>query len=608
MHPALTILTPIGIAHTGLFPRARASVEAQTIPTLHLFKVDTEQRGAGATRNALLDQVTTHLVSFLDADDTFEPHYAEHTIAAWKPNLYIYTDWYQDGHPVRAYPFCEGKFHLVASVYATEDVRRVGGFDETLPACEDTDLALKLMASGVCGRRVPIPLVHYNAHGGRADGIHVSGKVDELLTSINMRYTRESVMGCCGDEGVTNNTPIGDHQEGDVYAQAQWGGNRTEMGRATGRRYKRGSYPQFYWVDPRDAAARPDHWKVYPHPDTDVTGNEPSLPNPLRGVAGLQAQMLGANLLTVAPPSPLPHPSLMEVHPLPNFRKVKRLAGALKLPTFVMPRRDYPSYSDLWKLVDLGGYEVVYQDEIDLSDPNQTYIFAAPDGIPDCTGAKARTIFWQLEYVGEYTNQTNKDTVGETWSSDPADAKRTGARFVLMGSHKGLNPAHDTPKPEAKYDLLMLAYLTDRRRVIKDALSDYSWPEVDYPGHDTAERHDQLWHSRLMLHVHQHDTPALAPLRYALAAAYKLPVLVETTSMEDWPYDRTMYMDDYKHIPQLVRGLVNPSHAIESGESLYSYLCIEHPFEQCVDRAIADGAAPVVKPKNKGGRPRKVKK
>lgn len=605
MHPSLTIITPIGLAHTGLFPRAYASVQAQRVPTLHLFQVDSEQRGAGAIRNLLLAQVTTPLVSFLDADDYLEPHFAEHTIAAWEPTKYIYCDWYQDGTPVRAFPFCEGKFHLVTSVIATEDIRRVGGFDETLPACEDTDLALKLMASGVCGIRVPIPLVHYSRGGGRADGIHASGKVEALLTSINMRYTRESVMGCCGDEGKLDNTPIGEQREGDVYAQAQWGGNRTELGRATGRRYPRTSHPNFVWVDPRDVEARPDLWKVYPHPDAQT----PQVARIAQGIDGLQAQFLAGGLVQPAPAAPPLAPPLVEVHPLPNPRKVKRLAGALKLPTFVMPRREYPSYSDFWKLVDLGGFEAVYQDEIDLSNPEHTYIFAAPDGIPDCTGAKARTVFWQLEYAGDYTNQVNKDTVGEVWSSDPTHAERTGARFVLLGSHKGLNPAHDTPKPEPEYDLIMLAYLTDRRRAIKDALSNYRWPAVDYPGHDTTERHYQLWHSRLMLHVHQHDTPALAPVRYALAAAYKLPVLVEL--VDNWkPYGGYFGMLEasYSTLARSVELYMNGDLAT-MGEGLHHLLCIQHPFEQCVDRAIAEGApVPAVKPKNKGGRPRKGSK
>lgn len=283
--------------------------------------------------------------------------------------------------------------------------------------------------------------------------------------------------------------------------------------------------------------------------------------------------------------------------PIPNVGRVKRMAmahyGEVGMPIFVMPRKTYGSYHDFWKLAELSGFELIFQDEADLRDPHATYIFAAPERIPDCTNARAHTILWQMEYAGDYSEVENAGTVDEVWSSDPAHAERTGAKFVLLGSHRGLNPELRTAE-EPEYDLTMLAYMVDRRRAVKDRLSTYRWTE-DYPGHGGAERHNLLKNTRLMVHVHQHEVPALAPLRLAIAAAYRMPVVSE--AVEDaGPYRRAVMWAKYGEIPGRVElyfdGKVDDD--AQHDNALHRLLCVERSFGKCVMEALGEASVSAV--------------
>lgn len=578
----LTFITPVSPDHIQYLPACTASVASQTIPCQHLWLVDSDRRGPGYIRNRLLERATTEYVTFLDADDWVEPDFAEKMLNAVIGSPYAYCDWYQDGEvkqaPERAW--CNRTYHLVTAVVPRALAVQVGGFDETLPALEDTDFFMKFITREWCGVRVPKPLLHYRAHGGRSDAIHRSNQLETIRAEINRRYGGRPV-GCCGNPTEVDDRPIGEMQAGDVLAMALWGGNRTEYGRATGRRYPRTSYPHTTWVDPRDARAAPHQWKVVQPEQGPEPQFEISPPPSPRGIDAIRTSL--ADLGTTEIAGPLPAPEL--VAPIANEMKLKRLAGAVDLPVFVAPRTSYPSYADFWKLVELAGFGVLYPDEIDhLGFDDRTYIFTGPEGIPDCSKSRARTIFWQLEYVGDYIDQANIHTVGEIWSSDPEHARLTGAKFVLMGSHKGLNPTLDRAD-SPRYDLSMLAYMTPRRQAIKDTLNAFEWA-ADYPGHGTEFRHDILRSTRLMLNVNQFDAPALTPLRLALAAAYKLPVLAERVP-DIQPYMKTVTWATHGQIPAKAKKLLADDAALmAAGDALYALLCEEHPFFVCVMEAL----------------------
>jgi len=264
-------------------------------------------------------------------------------------------------------------------------------------------------------------------------------------------------------------------------------------------------------------------------------------------------------------------------------------------PIFVFPEKSYPSYLDFLKLADVSGFQRCHESQINLDDGAATYIFVTPEGIPNCTQARARTIFWQLEYNGDYCQQSNRETVSELWASDPYYADRHQYKYVLLGSDARLMPNYETghgvyaQQVTRTYDLVMLAYMTPRRQAVRNQLTAFRWP-VDYPGHDTYERHEVLSISRLMLHVHQHEAnPAfLPPLRLALAAAYRLPVI-----SEDVPY-RGVYdeaLAGWGRYGDLVGLAVSYLAAIKLsdgiGSRLHELLCEQHPFASCVCGALA---------------------
>lgn len=262
---SITFITPISPDHQQFLPACTASVREQTAPCQHLVMLDEDRRGPGFIRNRLLAQAETEYVSFLDADDLVEPDFAEKMLAAAHTGAYVYSDWWQDDHhvvaPERAW--CARTFHLVTAVVPLQLARWVGGFDEDMAGLEDTDFFLKLISRDLCGRRVPYPLVHYRANGGRGDAVHRSGQVDALRMELSRRYGGKA-LACCGSDTVINEGPIGERQDGDVLAMARWMGNRTERGRATGRRYPRSGNHKRVWVDPRDVAASPSLWEPAP--------------------------------------------------------------------------------------------------------------------------------------------------------------------------------------------------------------------------------------------------------------------------------------------------------------------------------------------------------
>jgi len=270
----LTFITPVSAYHVHLIPHVRAQVERQTVPCAHLIIEDRERRGPGAARNAGLARVDTPFTVFLDADDQIAETWAEETLAAFEKRggkRYIYTDHVRDNQIVLA-PECawvNRTWHVVTALIPTEWVRRAGGFDETIPAFEDTAFFLKLNAYGYCGKRLARPLFMYGAGGQRSKRYHATPVEDAAMRYFTRQYGGRTV-GCCGD--VTPNIPpSGDRQEGDVLAVAIYAGNRRELGRATGRLYPRAGNGARLWMDAKDIAASPTLWRRVSEPEANTT-------------------------------------------------------------------------------------------------------------------------------------------------------------------------------------------------------------------------------------------------------------------------------------------------------------------------------------------------
>lgn len=259
--PDLTFIIPVAPYHRDRVQTAVASVHAQTLPCEVVVIEDTDGRGAGWARNQGLRQVHSDFVTFLDADDTISPHFAEMTLALWKPGKYVYTDWTSNGTAHEAPDPCivwtRKTYHLVNSVLPMEAVHQIGGFDPDMPAAEDTDFGLRLRLAGYCGIRVKTPLVNYSAGGLRSlKYINDRALDNEIQAYLTKRYGGYKLMGCCGNDDVAPPVPGNQQQPGDILVMPTWTGNRPIYGAATNRFYGNrvgGNKP--LWISPDDFAA-----------------------------------------------------------------------------------------------------------------------------------------------------------------------------------------------------------------------------------------------------------------------------------------------------------------------------------------------------------------
>lgn len=233
------------------------------MPARALMHIDAAGDGPAVIRNALLAQVETPFVVFLDADDWVEPAFTQATLSVWKPGCYVYTDWYEDDRVKRApaRPWCvDQQWHVITALLPTEAARAIG-FDERLPGAEDTAFYWQLVRRGICPLHLPRPLFHYGDGGCRSRAFLNRDDHLQWIQYITQRYGGR--MGCCGGEANVNGTVIMNAPEpGDVLAITLWYGNRRERGRVTGRLYPRAGNGAALWVAPADIAAAPHLWQA----------------------------------------------------------------------------------------------------------------------------------------------------------------------------------------------------------------------------------------------------------------------------------------------------------------------------------------------------------
>lgn len=262
-------------------------------------------------------------------------------------------------------------------------------------------------------------------------------------------------------------------------------------------------------------------------------------------------------------------------------------------PIFGLSRTDYyhqRSYADYFRLIELSGYEWCYFDEMCVEDPTKCYIISPYDpewgGFPN---AKARIIWWDLEWRFEYPDVPG---IWAIWISDMAHAKRVyqkrvNINYVPFGSHKDLKLDIGEVGGK-KYDVCMLSYMTNRRQYLVDRLKE--WDITISPQGWDAERHAALCQSSAMLHVHQHDDlRTVAPQRFALAAAYSLPLISETIDDRGVFAYSDFLVSDYANLPQFVSMWTkrNESRILEDfGRALHQKLCVENTFKSFVEAAL----------------------
>lgn len=253
---------------------------------------------------------------------------------------------------------------------------------------------------------------------------------------------------------------------------------------------------------------------------------------------------------------------------------------------FARPRHNYASYADLYRLIEVSGYPLIHFDEIDPQSDN-TYIMTVLNGenMYGWQQPRARLILYDLEW---HLDGVNVPGVREVWAADRWYAGQIGAHYVPLGSDDRLRL--DEPVADGKvYDVATLWYVTHRRGVILTKMRESGLriaPVSDLHG---LERHRVLSQSLMMVHVHQHDgIGTIAPQRFALAAAYKLPLLTEGLADAGVLFTSVVQADGFD-IPTAAMFLADPQSATslhQWAEILHQTLCIDYNFSKTIEANV----------------------
>lgn len=261
---------------------------------------------------------------------------------------------------------------------------------------------------------------------------------------------------------------------------------------------------------------------------------------------------------------------------------------------FVKTKTHYDPYCDLFRLAELSGYPVCYIDEIDIHDASKTYIFTPLNGETEngWQDVQAQIILFDLEWRLDLSDYKWSESllvippgVSRVWASDKWYAERIGAEYVPLGSHAGL--VGDAVLNGDGYDVALLAYLSGRRTHIAAQLQNQYGLKLA-PNAWNPERDAMLKSTTAMVHVHQHDkVPTVAPLRFALAAAYKLPLISERVYEPDLFKDVVLFAE-YGSIPDYAAALVKHSPTLLRawGNALHDRLCVSNSFRSFIEAAL----------------------
>jgi len=272
--------------------------------------------------------------------------------------------------------------------------------------------------------------------------------------------------------------------------------------------------------------------------------------------------------------------------------------------TFVKTRYKYDSYTDFWRLVELSQFPIIYVDELDTSKEG-VYITAPMNGEwrphIDNQAHKPRNahlILWNLERpsgsagsVGKYARHNRELLEARyadgVWVSDAqlADETRHATRFVVLGSHPELgNP---DPKVTKHYDFIHLSAEVNRRQTIykrfqQSQIAPNSWPPV---------RDKILQQAKFALNVHQDNHPFQEPLRFALFAAYGLPIISETCfNPHPWQHGETIYTVGYDDLVKTLRTVLNEPYEKWQlmGLKARELMTVHYTFRAMVEKAIIE--------------------
>lgn len=265
---------------------------------------------------------------------------------------------------------------------------------------------------------------------------------------------------------------------------------------------------------------------------------------------------------------------------------------------FARPRFHYQSYTDLLKLIELAGYPLIYLDEIDPS-TDDTYICTLYDNVNDPVDsgvwakgwpeANAQIILLDLEWHIGDNRLPPVPGLARIWAADKWYAEQINVEYVPLGSDPRL-AEQPFERSDFQYDVAPLSYNAPPRR--QRALQDMQAHGLTLaPNGWGMERHEALTHSKVMVNIHQWDhLPVVSPQRFAVAAAYKMPLITEEVA------DQGIFTSDYiLHMPRECSPGIFVGMAVAQpltiareacGEALYQLLCEDYGFKKVIEAAV----------------------
>lgn len=252
----------------------------------------------------------------------------------------------------------------------------------------------------------------------------------------------------------------------------------------------------------------------------------------------------------------------------------------------------YRSYVDFFRLAELSGYPVIPLSQMDAQDATKTYIITPlnDEWLKGWPGAKARIIHWELEWRWDWRADVNEPPgVSEVWASDAWFAGQIGAKYVPMGSDDRLNSLHDSVPPTTpSFDVAQISYQVPRRQRITAQLEADGLKIAPAEGLWGEARSRSLMQSRIMLHVHQHDSaPGVAPLRWCLASAHGLPIITELVKDRGVFGYTYMLQARYDFLARFVSLCLRDGHKLDDyAAALHDLLCRDLTFRKSVEAAL----------------------
>lgn len=270
---------------------------------------------------------------------------------------------------------------------------------------------------------------------------------------------------------------------------------------------------------------------------------------------------------------------------------------------FACTRHVYDSYTDFWRLVELARFPIIFVDQVDLS-ASHIYVSTMVNSEWETLMQRSRrgprnahTILWNLERPIGWTKtlmgynlkchtMTDKRWFDEIWVSDRQLARESELRFVVLGSHPDLGqPGRIEDK---KYDVVHMSVPTNRRQSIykhldQGQIGPNCWGE---------DRDRVLRESKFALNVHQDGHPWQEPLRFALFAAYGLPILTESIA-DSYPWsEEYMITDEYPHLVGHLAAMVANKYERwhKFGERARHRMTVDFEFGKMVRLAIRESA------------------